>query len=246
MDHPAHHAGPRARWPLFHLALSALCLDVTACEWVLDGIPSLRGNGALDAGPQWEAGPLVPFDGGDLPALPEGPPTDAEPALGPDGASAPTDAGPPPLPCVPGASVYRDSDGDGYGSGVPLRLSCPPGFRYSAETGDCNDGNPDVHPGQTRFFGTPYEADDGSSSFDYDCSGAEDGNGRQAVLGTCGLLGAAFCQGEGYAPSNARFGAFGINTACGSTLVQECRAELFGTASCRATAGTRADPYVCR
>ncbi len=38
------------------------------------------------------------------------------------------------------------------------------------EAGDCDDGDPDVHPGQRSYFTTP-RAD---GSYDYDCSGADE------------------------------------------------------------------------
>jgi hypothetical protein len=44
-----------------------------------------------------------------------------------------------------------DADGDGY-------FQCD----------DCNDGNANVHPGQTAFFATPHMVD-GQWSWDYNC-----------------------------------------------------------------------------
>ncbi len=43
-------------------------------------------------------------------------------------------------------AVYLDSDGDGFGVGLPLfRCEPPPG--YGPDDGDCNEGNPAVNPG---------------------------------------------------------------------------------------------------
>jgi hypothetical protein len=252
---PAPGFVAHARHSVVRGALLALACGAAGCEWVLDGIPhaqqaAVDGGGTpgvlpgqADGGQGFPDAGTLPIDGnGPLPGF-DGP-VDAGALPGFDGS---VDAAPPPPPCMAGMSVYRDIDGDGFGTGVPITLACPPAFAYSAETGDCNDDDADVFPGQTRFFGTAYKAPDGSRSFDYDCSGAEDGNGKQAVLGACGALGALLCSGKGYVATSDRFPAFGINTTCGSTTLQECRAELIGTASCRAfpVAGP-AEPYLCR
>jgi hypothetical protein len=243
MDHPA-----RPSRPALSLALAVLCAGATACEWVLDGIPQVP-QAVLDGGvpgvpPRADGGEILPPGAGTPPGDAAGPLPVFDASL--DGGPSVVDAGPPPQPCVPGKSVYRDIDGDGYGTGVPLALTCPSAFPYSEQPGDCNDDSGDVFPGQTRFFGTAYRAPDGSRSYDYDCSGSEDGNGRQTVLGTCGALGALLCDGKGYVATSDRFPAFGINTTCGSTTLQECRAELLGTAQCRAlpVAGP-AEPFLC-
>ncbi len=51
--------------------------------------------------------------------------------------------------CPAGTLYYLDSDGDGFGDPGVMGSSCdgtiPPG--YIADSGDCNDTNPSVHPG---------------------------------------------------------------------------------------------------
>ncbi|OGE17742.1 hypothetical protein A2769_01800 [Candidatus Daviesbacteria bacterium RIFCSPHIGHO2_01_FULL_37_27] len=57
---------------------------------------------------------------------------------------------------VPTAQPIADSDGDGY-----------------PNSGDCGPNNRDVHPNQTMYFNVPYTNNNGQSSFDYDCNGAQ-------------------------------------------------------------------------
>ncbi len=49
-----------------------------------------------------------------------------------------------------GVEVYVDGDGDGYGDGDNV-LGCADASGYAAEAGDCDDGNPSVHPGATEI-----------------------------------------------------------------------------------------------
>jgi len=67
------------------------------------------------------------------------------------------------------------------------------------ETGDCNDGDPNVRPGQTAYFTSP-RPDDGS--FDYNCNGADD----KEFEATCSPS----------APCPAPAG-FQMDTACGKS-----------------------------
>jgi len=87
-----------------------------------------------------------------------------------------------------GVTYYVDGDGDGYcGEQNVTACEMPPNTCTSSN--DCNDGNPDVHPGQTAFF----MDDDGDGSFDYNCDGQEE---HQSPLwsavdsgsGTCTLI----------------------------------------------------------
>ena len=92
--------------------------------------------------------------------------------------------------CISG-TWYADGDGDLYGRSSANIVGCKPasapagGGAWVALGGDCNDDDADVHPGQTSFFGTPYMASNGELSFDYDCSGAEDGDPSQSVDPLC-------------------------------------------------------------
>jgi hypothetical protein len=85
-------------------------------------------------------------------------------------------------------TIYVDADGDGFGS--PTNTKCvaqipkdgmpPPGT--SLREGDCNDADPDVHPGaQERWH----------DGVDSDCNGSEDPLNCDGAKGDCGceLLG---------------------------------------------------------
>ncbi|MGA1841159.1 MAG: right-handed parallel beta-helix repeat-containing protein [bacterium] len=49
-------------------------------------------------------------------------------------------------------TCYRDEDGDGYGLDGDTRCLCEPnGSGYSIQAGDCNDSDPDTHPGATEL-----------------------------------------------------------------------------------------------
>jgi hypothetical protein len=81
----------------------------------------------------------------------------------------------PGLTCAAGVACqlyYRDADADGYGdsSGTQTKAACAgtPPAGYVADDTDCDDNDPNVHPGQTAYFAT---ASLGVHTFDYDCNG---------------------------------------------------------------------------
>lgn len=60
---------------------------------------------------------------------------------------------------------YPDADGDGYGATVSPIQSCQPSSGiYASVTGDCDDSNPEVHPGQADLL----------NAQDDDCDGWKD------------------------------------------------------------------------
>jgi len=73
---------------------------------------------------------------------------------------------------------YRDSDADGHGDPDPTKAmpgcadaAAPAGYIAISDTvkaDDCDDADPNVHPGQTAFFTT---VSLGKHLFDYDCDG---------------------------------------------------------------------------
>jgi hypothetical protein len=141
---------------------------------------------------------------------------------------------------------YEDEDQDGYGRSSAMVRACPaPSGNWAPSPGDCNDDHPRVHPGQSNFFGDPYQAPDGSESFDYDCSGEEEGNGTQeAFSGSCGLIDNLVCVGGSGYVATARPGA--RNALCGSGDKATCVGGLLGTLVCQPKTEPVAEPYWCR
>lgn len=140
---------------------------------------------------------------------------------------------------------YADGDGDGYGRSSAMMRACPaPSGSWTQRAGDCNDDDPRVHPDQPGFFDEPYQAPDGSLSFDFDCSGAEEGNGQQsAAPAACGPLELTACSGSGYVPI-ARAGA--MNRLCGSHRKMTCTAAVLGLLVCEGISEDVIEPYWCR
>jgi hypothetical protein len=104
----------------------------------------------------------------------------------------------------------------GNGNAVVACASSPPGG-FVADNTDCDDGDPNVHPGQTSWFDT---ASLGTHTFDYNCDNnltkkyAEHPNGYCHYCGSPGS-----CQG-------------GSSTTCGSNGQQskiECTETTSGT-----------------
>jgi hypothetical protein len=65
-----------------------------------------------------------------------------------------------------------DQDGDGYGTGKgTTECQCTPGTvaAQSSADVDCDDSDPNAHPGQTNYFTQPRK----SGGYDYDCDGFE-------------------------------------------------------------------------
>jgi hypothetical protein len=138
---------------------------------------------------------------------------------------------------------HRDADEDGFGSDHVTRSGCPrPSGAWVTRGGDCDDHNPNVYPMQRAFFGTPYEAG-GGDSFDYDCSGLEEGNPRQVASFGCGLLDLAVCTGDGYARTQ-RTGPW-LNGTCGSTVYVNCQSVVLGALVCESTTSIAEKPYGC-
>ncbi|MFM2419249.1 MAG: hypothetical protein RL385_3972 [Pseudomonadota bacterium] len=161
-----------------------------------------------------------------------------------DDAEVARDAGALATGCTDASVWFPDLDGDGYGVEQGALRVCPrPPGSFAVRSGDCHDGDQNVNPGHQRFESASYATARGTQSFDYDCSGGEDGTGEQAAHFGCGLLGALACGGDGYA-STERTG-FGINSYCGSVVLMECKAELLATLICSSTSRT-VTPYLCR
>ncbi len=67
-------------------------------------------------------------------------------------------------------TYYLDNDKDGYGDSNKTKQACNPPVGYTAQIGDCDDNNKDVHPGQTKYFLTKRS----NRSYDYDCNHKND------------------------------------------------------------------------
>jgi hypothetical protein len=113
-------------------------------------------------------------------------------------------------------TYFVDADHDGYGT-TATTTACAPPAGYAPVSGDCDDTNSNVHPGQTTYFGTPYTLS-GAISYDYNCDGVETPDPGSIIYTTCG----ADCSGEGYLNNSPFRSGSGINNHCGSTNYETC------------------------
>lgn len=152
---------------------------------------------------------------------------------------------PPPPGCTNPTTFYRDKDGDGVGGSSKVTACVAPGKDWVTTTGDCDDEDPNVFPGQTAYFNSPYTRLNGSQSYDYDCSNQEDQAppGRH-LAGTCALnVGATGCTGDGFIPQTPRTGT-GVDPLCGPVQKQTCVLKTTGQPGCFASI-TSAEPTNC-
>jgi hypothetical protein len=214
-------------------------------------------DAGFDAGMREDAGAALdatnPSDAGsadaaqvDAAQVDAAPDTGATSMEGGGADSAIVDAGPAPdCGSSAGSFWYPDGDEDGYGRSAEAVQSCgkPLGGTWAQLGGDCKDNDRNVRPGGTSYFGTAYRAADGNDSYDYDCSGAEEGNPRQLALpnGCDGILDILNCSGTGYM-REVRTGT-GVNPVCGSTKVGTCTPMLL---SCTTAMETNRPPYECK
>jgi hypothetical protein len=90
---------------------------------------------------------------------------------------------------------YPDTDGDGYGDRTATyaahtaKAACTgaPPAGFVADNTDCDDGDSNVHPGQTTFFPTKSRA--GAGTFDYDCDGVLTKKTPEYINGKCQFCG---------------------------------------------------------
>jgi len=116
-----------------------------------------------------------------------------------------------------GTATSASSAGGAVGSGGSGGPSCDgDGDGVTAEQcsgDDCDDANPQVHPGQAGFFDQPTLA----GSYDYDCSGKEE---FETVTINCAALDLLNCNGQGFngTVTCGQVGSFGhcvSNVTCG-------------------------------
>jgi hypothetical protein len=215
--------------------LTLFVLLVAACESDIEEASPAPGADAAPetsaAGGSGGSGGSPPFDAGiDSGGRGAG---GSDAALPHDG--APSDGG-----CT--TEYFADRDGDGFGGdSEPSRACAAPDGGWVTVAGDCDDTNPDVFPGQTRYFGAAYAGPRGES-FDYDCSGAEDPDPDKAQPAPdCASLGVLECEGKGYTAT--RRTGDGVNPICGSERAIECAAGLLG---CGSSLPVEAEPAGCR
>lgn len=250
----------------------AVCLHTSACELVLGDIPAeaLLLDGGLDVdaaviGPVLPAPNLDPSDamedddgstkddssndgeettppGPDDPSTPGDGDTPEKPEP-PDETPTTNEPGETSEPCAVETDFWLDADGDGFGTGTPVQACTKPSGLWAKRGGDCADDNPLVHPNQRDFFDEPYLRADGSESYDYNCSGSEEGDGTLQLAGNCEAIVTAKCGGSGYA-KNTPVRAGG-NAYCGSTTLETCKTTL-AVFLCKAVASTTDVAYRCR
>jgi hypothetical protein len=145
---------------------------------------------------------------------------------------------------------YADSDADQFGDDTQTTIACtPPAGHWVLLGGDCNDGNADVHPATSSnpvaFHGSGYANTAGQESFDYDCSGNEDGDPSQQEIAACSGLTACDQGVQGYVARSDRAGA-SIDSYCGSTTTVTC-SKLLNLLICgEASRATSQPPRRCR
>jgi hypothetical protein len=223
-------------------AWTLLAMASSGCELVLGDIPPDvleqldSGFDDLDEDELWfDASPAKPqhFE-------PEEPAAEVTPE------AAQSDApGNPALPRDDGCNKlwYLDHDGDGYGAG-PAQLACqPPEHDWVDRAGDCADADALVFPGQKAFFDKAYLRADGVDSFDYDCSGTEQGNPSQALAPRCEMVRGPQCGAAGYTETPR--GAKGVNPFCGSFVMEVCQSTL-AVVFCKSSLQAVNTPYACR
>lgn len=145
--------------------------------------------------------------------------------------------------CLDPSTWYRDKDLDGYGTDIVSKVSCeaPAPTGWSQVGGDCQDDNPAVHPGQTTYFGQPFGTS-GPDSFDYDCSGTEEGDPALPIAtSTCVVSPLSACTGSGYLPVSGT-GRM-ANPLCGSQNGAQCSGASI---ACARTLVSNLKPYTCR
>ena len=149
--------------------------------------------------------------------------------------------------CIP-VTWYKDEDGDGWGNEAVTLEACErPGLDWVAQKGDCHDGNADVNPDQTQYFGIPYTPPKGSvPSFDYNCDGIEEGDPAKVTTNTtekCTINGTR-CEGAGYVAGKLR--GEGFNDFCGSVKFHNCNMVQLGV-RCESEGVLEVEkPYACR
>jgi hypothetical protein len=108
---------------------------------------------------------------------------------------------------------------------------CPDTPGWIATGGDCDDAEPNAHPGVEAFSALAH-----SGSFDWNCDGTEERDALPGPLASC-RFGTTVCAGDGDDAACGTSGWFDDDVACGEETLREdcdCQEELSapGTFGC--------------
>jgi len=135
---------------------------------------------------------------------------------------------------------FFDSDHDGFGGSS--MSTCASGSDWTTATGDCDDANADVHPGQTSWFAVGYTPTGMTTiSFDYDCDGKET-ESAATPKANCQAMGLS-CVGSGYVPATPVRSGASVDPYCGSASAIVCSVQLL---VCKAGPPQPAMAIACR
>lgn len=108
-------------------------------------------------------------------------------------------------------TYYLDSDGDGHGDPKVAQTACAKPAGYVSDDLDCDDANPDVFKGQTKYFTKALTS--AKDSFDYDCDSVLEPEYPQISFGQCAKKG-SICEGSGWMLLVPPCGGFGLFIEC--------------------------------
>ncbi|GMV19512.1 MAG: hypothetical protein AMXMBFR56_77360 [Polyangiaceae bacterium] len=109
---------------------------------------------------------------------------------------------------------YQDADADGFGNAGVKKLGCatktPTG--YVANSTDCDDGDKDAFPGQTKYFTVPRK---GKGGYDYNCDNTESQQYPIVNAATCKICASStFCPVDTTPPCTSAAFSCEAFTAC--------------------------------
>jgi hypothetical protein len=104
-------------------------------------------------------------------------------------------------------AYYVDNDGDGYGIGPGINFCSDPGTGYTAQDGDCDDSNAQIHPGATEVCdgldnNCDGSADEGLQFTNYFVDNDNDGYGAGLANSYCVDPGAGYAAQDGDCDDN--------------------------------------------
>jgi hypothetical protein len=125
---------------------------------------------------------------------------------------------------------FPDNDGDGYGNGRTGSYACFPGDGWIENGDDCNDVNPDIHPGATEVCNGADEDCDGylDEGLDFNSWYADadgDGYGTTPTINDCVVPGDGWTQTYGDCDDTRAGVNPGAAEECGNGLDDDCNGE---------------------